>query len=52
MDLVYRQWSSKHHQTVNGINLETVVWTKNDTNKCLEISAIMILLLSRTIGIR
>jgi putative transposase len=27
MDLVYRQWSGKHHQTVNGINLETIVWT-------------------------
>lgn len=30
MDLVYRQWSCKHHQIVNGINLETVVWTCND----------------------
>lgn len=28
--LVYRQWSGKHHQIVNGINLETVVWTHND----------------------
>lgn len=35
MDLVCRQWSGKHHQTVNGINLETVVWAKYDTNKCL-----------------
>ncbi|MCO5382042.1 MAG: hypothetical protein NHB15_08080 [Methanosarcina barkeri] len=31
MDLVYRQWSGKHHQIVNGINLETVVWTNNPT---------------------
>jgi FOG: Transposase and inactivated derivatives len=30
MDLVYRQWSGKHHQIVNGINLETVVWTNNE----------------------
>ena len=30
MDLVYRQWSGKHHQLVNGINLETVVWTHNE----------------------
>jgi putative transposase len=30
MDLVYRQWSGKYHQIVNGINLETVVWTCND----------------------
>jgi hypothetical protein len=30
MDLVYRQWSGKNHQIVNGINLETVVWTYND----------------------
>ena len=30
MNLVYRQWSGKHHQLVNGINLETVVWTNND----------------------
>ncbi|MDQ1252141.1 MAG: family transposase [Euryarchaeota archaeon] len=27
IDLVYRQGSDKHHQIVNGINLETVVWT-------------------------
>jgi hypothetical protein len=37
MDLAYRQRSGKHHQIVNGINLETVFWTKNDTNKCLQI---------------
>ena len=30
MDLVYRQWSGKHHQIVYGINLETVVWTNNE----------------------
>ena len=30
MDLVYRQWSGKHHQIVNGINLETIVWTNNE----------------------
>jgi putative transposase len=30
MDLVYRQWSGKHHRIVNGINLETVVWTNNE----------------------
>jgi len=30
MDLVYRQWSGKQHQIVNGINLETVVWTNNE----------------------
>ena len=30
IDLVYRQWSGKHHQIVNGINLETVVWTDNE----------------------
>ena len=30
MDLVYRQWSGKHHQIVNGVNLETVVWTNNE----------------------
>jgi putative transposase len=30
IDLVYRQWSGKHHKIVNGINLETVVWTHND----------------------
>jgi hypothetical protein len=30
MSLVYRQWSGKHHQIVNGINLETVVWTNNE----------------------
>jgi hypothetical protein len=23
MNLVYRQWNGKHHQIVNGINLET-----------------------------
>ena len=28
IDLVYRQWSGKHHQIVNGIN-ETIVWTHN-----------------------
>lgn len=27
MELVYRQWSGKHHQTVNGINLTTLLWT-------------------------
>ena len=31
MDLVYRQWSGKHHQTVNGINLETIVWTNYES---------------------
>jgi SRSO17 transposase len=31
IDLVYRQWSGKHHQIVAGINLETVVWTNNET---------------------
>ena len=30
MDIVYRQWSGKHHQIVNEINLETVIWTYND----------------------
>ena len=30
IDLVYRQWSGKHHQIVNGINLETLVWTHNE----------------------
>jgi hypothetical protein len=30
IDLVYRQWSGKHHQIVNGINLETVVCTDNE----------------------
>jgi putative transposase len=30
IDLVYRQWSGKHHQVVNGINLETVIWTDNE----------------------
>jgi hypothetical protein len=29
INLVYRQWSGKHHQIVNGINLETIVWTHN-----------------------
>jgi putative transposase len=27
MDLVYRQWSGKQHKTVNGINLNTLLWT-------------------------
>ena len=31
MDLVYRQWSGKHYQIVNGINLETIVWTDNES---------------------
>lgn len=30
IDLVYRQWSGKHHQIVTGINLETVIWTNNE----------------------
>jgi len=29
INLVYRQWSGKHHQIVNVINLETIVWTGN-----------------------
>ena len=27
MDLVYRQWSGKHHRVVNGINSCTLLWT-------------------------
>jgi hypothetical protein len=27
MDLVYRQWSRKHHRVVNGINSRTLLWT-------------------------
>lgn len=27
MDLVYRQYSGKHHSVVNGINITTLVWT-------------------------
>ncbi len=30
IDLVYKQWSGKHHQIVNGINIETAVWIYND----------------------
>jgi len=30
IDLVYRQLNGKHYQIVNGINLETVVWTDNE----------------------
>ncbi len=27
MSLVYHQWSGKHHQLVNGINICTLLWT-------------------------
>ena len=30
MDLIYRQWSGKHHQILNGINLEAVVRIDNE----------------------
>jgi hypothetical protein len=30
MDLVYRHWSGKHHNTVRGINLLTLLWTEGD----------------------
>jgi hypothetical protein len=30
IDLVWRHWSGKHHQTVRGINLLTLLWTDGD----------------------
>ena len=30
IDLVYRQWSGKHHAVVQGINLMTLLWTDGD----------------------
>ena len=30
MDLVCRHWSGKHHQTVRGINLLTLLWSDGD----------------------
>lgn len=30
MDLVYRLYSGKHHQVVNGINIITLLWTDGD----------------------
>lgn len=30
IDLVYRHWSGKHHNTVRGINLLTLLWTEGD----------------------
>ena len=30
IDLVYRHWSGKHHNTVRGINLLTLLWTAGD----------------------
>jgi hypothetical protein len=30
IDLVYRHWSGKHHKTVLGINLMTILWTDGD----------------------
>lgn len=32
IELVYRHWSGKHHQTVKGINLLTLLWTDGDKN--------------------
>lgn len=31
MDLVYRQYSGKHHSVVNGINITTLVWTDGNS---------------------
>jgi hypothetical protein len=30
MDLVYHQWSGKHHRVVNGINVCTLLWTNGE----------------------
>ena len=31
MDLVYRQYSGKHHSVINGINITTLVWTDGNS---------------------
>ena len=31
MDLVYRQYSGKHHSIINGINITTLVWTDGNS---------------------
>lgn len=30
MDIVYHQWSGKHHRIVNGINITTLIWTDGE----------------------